>query len=126
MRVKLQVWDFGGEDKFKFLLPQYSAGSSGGIFMYDITRMPTLIKAREWINIFKNGLQRNPDEVPIYIVGSKSDLEQEREVKKGDEMLISGLDYSFDFMECSSKTGESVDDIFDRMVADIIKRRNIG
>lgn len=125
MRIKLQIWDFGGEDKFKFLLPAYSSGSTGGIFMYDITRMSTLIKAREWINIFKNGLKRNPDDVPIYIVGSKLDLEEEREVKKGDEMFISGLDYSYEFLECSSKTGESVDDIFNKIVDDIISKRKI-
>ena len=125
MRVKLQIWDFGGEEKFHFLLPSYASGSSGAIFMYDITRMPTLIKAKEWIKIFKNGLHRNQDDVPIFIVGSKLDLEHEREIKKGDEMLISGLDYSYEFLECSSKTGQSVDEIFNKMINAIIKKRNL-
>ncbi len=31
--VGLQIWDFAGEDRFRFLLPSYVFGTSGGIFM---------------------------------------------------------------------------------------------
>ncbi|MCK4688545.1 MAG: GTP-binding protein, partial [Candidatus Lokiarchaeota archaeon] len=34
LNVSLQIWDFAGEDRFRFLLPSYVIGASGGIFMY--------------------------------------------------------------------------------------------
>ncbi|MHA1762762.1 MAG: Rab family GTPase, partial [Promethearchaeota archaeon] len=40
--IKLQIWDFGGEVRFRFLFPSYILGASGGIFMYDITNYSTL------------------------------------------------------------------------------------
>jgi len=35
--IKLQIWDFAGEERFQFLFPSYIRGSSGAIFIYDIT-----------------------------------------------------------------------------------------
>ena len=37
-KITLQVWDFGGEGQFKFLLPVYAHGSAAAIFMVDISR----------------------------------------------------------------------------------------
>ena len=42
-KVGFQVWDFGGEDRFKFLIKSYAQGSSGGIFMFDLTNYDSLI-----------------------------------------------------------------------------------
>jgi len=36
-KVKLQLWDFGGEERFRFLLSQYCKGANGAFFLYDIT-----------------------------------------------------------------------------------------
>jgi len=35
-KVSLQIWDFGGEDRFRFYIPIYAKGTNGAIFMYDI------------------------------------------------------------------------------------------
>jgi len=36
--VKLQIWDFAGEERFRFLFPSYIRGANGAVFMYDIRR----------------------------------------------------------------------------------------
>jgi len=36
-KVKLQIWDFGGEERFRFLLHQYCKGANAALFLYDIT-----------------------------------------------------------------------------------------
>jgi small GTP-binding protein len=38
-KVKLQMWDFGGEERFRFLLSQYCKGANGAFFLYDITNV---------------------------------------------------------------------------------------
>src|SRR4030042_1429974 len=47
-QVKLKTWGFGGEERFRFLLPQYCRGASGGIFVYDVTQELTLHHLSEW------------------------------------------------------------------------------
>ena len=54
-RISLQIWDFAGEERFRFLLPSYVLGASGGIFVYDITRFTSLKNFQDWLDIFKLG-----------------------------------------------------------------------
>ena len=37
LSISLQVWDFSGEHRFRDLFSMWLNGSSGGIYMYDIT-----------------------------------------------------------------------------------------
>ena len=67
-RVTLQIWDFAGEDRFRFLLPSYVLGASGGIFMYDITRYSSLKNFQDWLNIFKQGYKGPQSNLPIIMV----------------------------------------------------------
>ena len=36
-KVKLMIWDFGGQKRFRFIFPRYIYGSMGGFLMYDIS-----------------------------------------------------------------------------------------
>lgn len=120
-RIVLQVWDFGGEKEFHFLLPLYSRGSSGGIFMFDLTRYGTLIKVKEWLDTFKKGLSPGKQNPPIILVGGKLDLKDQIAVSKKEAEKIRHQYNFFDYIECSSKTGENVEDIFESLLKRILK-----
>ena len=122
-KVILQMWDFGGENKFRFLLPTYARGASGGILMYDITRMATIHDIEEWLNTFKEGLLEDEKDVPILLVAGKLDLEEKRGVSREDALRIKDAFEFFDFIECSSKTGENVDLIFEKLVMQMMKHK---
>lgn len=110
--VTLQIWDFAGEDKFRFLLPSYVAGSAGGIFMYDITRSSSIQSCKRWLEIFKKSFESNKINIPLVMVGGKLDLESKRTVFKEDaSQMASNYDFS-ENLECSAKTGDHVEDIF--------------
>ena len=70
-KVKLQIWDFGGEERFRFLLPTYSKGSNAALFLYDITSHSSLESLPVWIEI----VRKNAGNIPILLIGSKSDLD---------------------------------------------------
>ena len=75
--VKLQIWDFAGEERFRYLLPSYIKGANGGIFMYDVTNYSSLTHADEWFEIVGNEIDYD---FPIIFVGGKTDLIHLKEV----------------------------------------------
>ncbi len=49
--VSLQLWDLGGQEHFRFMLPSYTFGVKGAILLYDPTRELTLESFGEWVKI---------------------------------------------------------------------------
>ena len=118
--VTLQIWDFVGENRLRIMFPTYARGSSGGTFMYDISKKTSLIKIDEWVSIFKN---INPQS-PAIMVGGKLDLQEKRAVSIEEAISISKSYDFYDYIECSSKTGENIEIIFDKLFHKIIE--NVG
>jgi small GTP-binding protein len=125
IKVVLQIWDFGGEEGFKFLLPMYSKGSSGGIFMFDLSNKSSLDRIEEWIEIFKKGLISSEKENPIVMVGGKLDLEDQIDVTETEAQNIAKVHNLYKYIECSSKTGVNVEIIFETLVRDILSFYNL-
>jgi len=128
IKVTLQLWDFGGEDRFRFLLPKYVSGSSGGIFMYDITRYSTLKNVEDWLEIFREEYtaKKQPGEtLPIIMVGGKKDLESKRSVPKEEAKRFVRTQNLYEYEECSAKTGENVELIFEKLSRELLRRINM-
>lgn len=123
--VSLQIWDFAGEKQFRFILPAYARGSAGGIFMYDTTRQTSLENLEEWLNVFTKGTSKETWEVPIIMVGAKLDLQQVREVDINEATDLATKHDLASFLECSSKTGENVEQIFTILTRNIMEKRGI-
>lgn len=111
-KVKLQIWDFGGEERFRFFLPPYARGAFAGIFMYDITRYNSIIEFDEWVKIFMKGASFRDKKVPILMVGGKLDLEQRRTISAEEASHFALSRNVYKIIECSSKTGHNIDLIF--------------
>lgn len=111
VQVKLMVWDFAGEERFRFIFPKYIRGAMGGILMYDITDYGSLSHVYNWLSIM-NGTH---EQFPIILSGGKADLDVSREIPYEEGLKVAksaGLD---DFIECSSKTGENVEKLFETL-----------
>jgi small GTP-binding protein len=124
-KVALQIWDFGGEERFRFLLPGYVNGASGGIFMFDITRRSSLDNFNDWLMMFKDGTKYATIDVPIIMAGGKLDLQARRSVSSTDALELAGKFNLFDYIECSAKTGENVEIIFYKIALEISKRAGL-
>ena len=121
MNILIQIWDFVGDARFKFLLPTFMRGVFGAIFMYDITRESTFKSLDEWLNTFKPYLTKNEKQIPILIVGGKLDLHDKRIVSIEDVINLPRSCTIYDFIECSAKTGQNVEKIFSALTCAIIK-----
>ncbi len=115
--IDLQIWDFGGEDRFRFLLPAYCRGAHGAIFMYDITSPATLYHVDEWMPI----LRSQGGKFPVVMGGTKVDLNNSRKVQTAEANTVAAKFGIVDALEVSSKTGEKVDALFASICAQMIK-----
>ena len=113
-KVKLQIWDFGGEERFRFLLPTYVRGARGGLFLYDITNYSSIAHIDDWLSVIKKEI-RAEDLFPIIVVGGKVDLVENREVSSADGIKIARSRNVNGFIETSSKTGENVEKTFEAL-----------
>lgn len=107
-KVKLQIWDFGGEERFRFLLSQYSKGANGAFFLYDITNQTSLDHLPDWTQV----IREHAGDIPIMLIGSKVDLNEFRAVIRDDGILAAKKYNLASFVELSSKTGENVEKAF--------------
>jgi small GTP-binding protein len=119
--VILQLWDFGGQERFRFMLDAYTKGAHGAILLYDLTRIQSLDNLEEWVNIVRD---KNP-EVPILFVGSKADMVADISVE--DEYAKEHMEplKLFGHLKASSKNGEGVKAIFETIARELLKRKKI-
>ncbi|MHA1148389.1 MAG: Rab family GTPase [Promethearchaeota archaeon] len=104
----LQIWDFGGQDRFRFFLESYARGSNGAVLLFDLTNPLSLSRLEDWVAICRS---EDPD-LPILFVGSKLDLVEDDGISN-DLISYNVEKYKmFDFIEISSKTGQNVEKAF--------------
>jgi small GTP-binding protein len=94
----LQVWDLGGQDRFRFMLPDFKNGCVGMILGFDVSRRNSFIELKGWIELLRDNV-----DLPVVLIGTKIDLgyhplvspELAREFVQEKKLL--------DFFEISSK-----------------------
>jgi small GTP-binding protein len=124
-RITLQIWDFAGEERFRFLLPSYVLGASGGIFLFDITRYSSLRNFQDWLGIIRQGYKGPNEQIPIIMVGSKLDLEYKRAVSRNEAFELAKRNDISGYIECSSKDGQNVQEVFLEIGRIMMKRVKI-
>ena len=107
-KIKVQIWDTAGQERYKSITSTYYKGAKGAFIVYDITRKNTFDNIDKWIGDLKNNGDEN---IIIYLVGNKSDLNDMREIRK-DEAMTKSEKYNIAFSETSALYGDNINKIF--------------
>jgi small GTP-binding protein len=83
-KIKMQIWDVAGQDRFGFLLPMYCLGANAALIIYDITNPNTIEKMEEWIKI----IRERAGNIPVMLIGNKIDLEKFRKIPMDEGIKI--------------------------------------
>jgi small GTP-binding protein len=115
-KITLSILDTGGQEMFDYIRPFYYKGASGAIIVYDVTSKKSFNNLDRWFN----NLYSQCNEVPIILVGNKTDLVDERVVST-EEGADFALQKSVIFYETSAKTGQNVFDVMEELAKVILR-----
>ncbi|NWX95366.1 RAB24 protein, partial [Nothoprocta ornata] len=117
--VTLGIWDTAGSERYEAMSRIYYRGARAAVVCYDLTDSSSFQRAKFWVN----ELQNFEENCRIYLCGTKSDLLEEDRRKRGVD-FHDVQDYAdeikAELFETSSKTGQSVDELFQKVAEDFV------
>jgi len=114
-KIKLQIWDSAGQERFRNITSSYYRNCSGIIIVYDVTRMDSFEKVTDWIQEVRRFVS-----VPLMIVGNKCDLVDKRQVptERGEELA---QQQGLIFMETSAKANTNIGAAFEQLAKKLVE-----
>ena len=119
-KIKVQMWDTAGQEKFRNITSSYYRGTHGCLIVFDVMETVTFEKIGYWLNELKTEKQQ-PE---IIIVGNKIDIGEKRVT---DEMVstFTNENGNLNVSYCSAKTGENIANIFNKLIENIYNNKEI-
>ena len=114
----LQIWDLGGQERFRHLLESFIMGAKGALLLFDLTTMPKIDNILNWVNM----VRMHDLNLPIILVGTKLDLEELIAVDDESAEALKNAFNLVEYVKTSSKTGTNVELVFDLMVEELMKK----
>ncbi len=105
-QVSMIIWDIGGEQTQARIPESYYLGSSGVIYVFDVSRPSSFFNMMEDLKFIEAKLPK----VPIITVGNKTDLLDERTFEEVKSILPINADFF-----TSAKEGTNVENVFLRL-----------
>ncbi len=117
-KIKIQIYDTAGQEQYRSnAFTILKTKCEGIVLIYSITDEDSFNNIFEyWINEL-NGII-DLSKYPIYFIGNKCDLEEERLVFH-DQAEKASSKYKFKFMETSAKTNINIQELFTNISQDI-------
>jgi len=120
----LEILDTAGTEQFTAMRELYMKTGQGFLLVFSITSLSSLSELRE---LREQIIRIKDDEnIPIVIVGNKSDLEDDRVVSRAKAFAVSQSWGNAPYYETSARRRANVDEVFVDLCRQIIRRDNSG
>ena len=119
-RIKLQIFDTSGQERFRTLTKNYYHGADGIIMVFDLKRNETFEELTYWMEEINKNCDKN--KISLILVGNKNDGNlEERKIsqEQGKKMAES---YNFNYIETSAITNFNIKECFDLMVHSLFEK----
>ncbi|TVY30131.1 Ras-related protein [Lachnellula hyalina] len=120
----LEILDTAGTEQFTAMRELYMKTGQGFLLVFSITSQSSLYELQE----LREQIIRikDDDNVPIVIVGNKSDLEEDRVVSRSKAFAVSQSWGNAPYYETSARRRANVDEVFIDLCRQIIRKDNSG
>ncbi|MFX0021316.1 MAG: GTP-binding protein [Candidatus Hermodarchaeota archaeon] len=118
--IKLQIWDIGGQDRYKFLRSSFFDGANGALIVFDLSRWHTFEELEDWLADLREYAGEN---IPFAVIGNKLDLiDKKDELYERENAEVFAKKEDTFYIETSAKTGEKVELAFLNLTEKMIKK----
>ncbi|MHA1337547.1 MAG: GTP-binding protein [Promethearchaeota archaeon] len=113
--INLSLWDIGAQQYFRRFRKTYYSGAQAAFIVFDLTNRESFENIINWFNELNTFLGKS--DLPIVIVGNKSDLKEQRVISYEEGVAIAsklneeGVT-NISYIETSALTGENIEDAF--------------
>ena len=115
---KIQIWDTAGQEKYRAMTKNLFLKTQGIVILFDISNETSFINLKSWMNDIKDECSRD---IPIILVGNKSDLVDKRVIDK-ERAMEYAKNENLEYIETSSKTGENINKALSLIIEKIYQR----
>lgn len=125
-KVKLQIWDTAGQEKFRAIVSNYYRGAQGILLVFDMLNRKSFTSLSDWLGeLEKKGALNTAD---IMILGNKIDSKEQIDVF--DEEIQSFLSRNnipeSCFIKVSAKDDVGVEESFMKMAKRLVEKDNVS
>jgi len=115
--VIFKVYDTKGQENLRHLTRPLFKDADGVLLIYSIVNKESFDDLDNWLNMLKEEI---PIKIPIFLVGNKNDLEEEREITSEQGQKFAE-EHGFMFSECSVKNDswDKIKSIFEKLAKTI-------
>ncbi|XP_045128976.1 ras-related protein Rab-39B-like isoform X2 [Portunus trituberculatus] len=122
-RIKLQLWDTAGQERFRSITRTYYRNSVGALVVFDVCNKKSLEHVPMWIMEAKRHIE--PHKAVFILVGTKIDMEDEREVRREDAAALAKF-YNISYIETSSMRGVNVEEAFRTITQEVYDKLELS
>jgi len=119
-RLKLQIWDTSGQERFRTITSSYYRGAHGIVVVYDITDPVSFTNVKQWLQEIER--YAGGDDVGKILCGNKCDIKDKRQVT-----VDSAKDFAesqgLQLIETSAKGKINIDECFIALAKEIRKNQ---
>ncbi len=108
-RIKLQIWDTGGQEKFRTITTVYYRNATGIIMVYDISNRESFLNMKTWLSDIERVADKNVKKI---LVGNKCDINDTLRVVSTQEGKKFANSIGIDFIETSAYANKNINEIF--------------
>ena len=115
---KVHVWDTAGQERFRSLSLAFYKRAQGAVICFDLTHRPSFDNVIEWV---KSARQNCPEHVALILVGTKCDLDEDREIDTTDAQQLAEQN-NMQYIETSAKTNANVNEMFQNIINQVYNK----
>ena len=125
-RVKLQLWDTAGQEKFKAITPLYYRDAQGILVVVDANAPieKFLDQYKDWQNEIKG--KADASDYVVCLIANKSDQLSEQQFKIVEDAIKEfAASVKCSYILTSAKSGKNIEGAFGQIVEDWMKKTNL-
>ena len=112
-KVKLQIWDTAGHERFRTITSSYYRGAHALMIVFDLSDHQSFVDAISyWYEEVRTSC---PPDTQILLVGNKCDLASKRSVSAEEAQEFVANHREIEYIETSAKTAQHIEDAFHKI-----------